>query len=37
MALNLFSSKKVNPRVKSLGKYKLRFIVSKIYELHDWP
>lgn len=37
MALKLFSSKKVNLRVKSLGKYKLRFIVSVMYELHGWP
>lgn len=37
MVLNLFISKKINLRVKSLGKYKLRFMVSMIYELHDWP
>lgn len=37
MALNLFSSKKVNLRVKSLDKYELRFMVSMIYELHDLP
>lgn len=36
MALNLFSSKKVNLRIKSLKKYKLRFIVSMTYDLHDW-
>lgn len=37
MVLNLFSSKKVNLRVKSLDKYKLRFMVSMIYELRDLP
>lgn len=36
MVLNLFSSK-VNLRVKSLDKYKLRFMVNMIYELHDLP
>ena len=36
MALNLFSSNKVNLRIKSLKKYKLRFIVSMTYELYDW-
>lgn len=37
MVLNLFSSKKVNLRVKSLDQYKLRFMVSMTYELHDLP
>lgn len=36
MVLNLLSSK-MNFRVKSLEKYKLRFMVSMIYDLHDWP
>ena len=37
MVLNLFSSKKVNLRVKSLDKYELRFMAGMIYELHDLP
>lgn len=35
MLLKLFSSKKVNLRVKPLDKYKLIFMVRMTGELHD--